>query len=164
MAGDLRFLAAVFQITLELAGITRHSREIAEISLKLEERRHPEPFSNIVHMAGLVTKMLHQAMEAFAERDIALAQAISIRDDEIDDLDAYINQRLLTVSKANPEVAGHAIYLSQIAHLLERVADRTTNICEWVIYAVTGHMVEMNVEINLDDQNVPRFPARRPDV
>jgi phosphate transport system protein len=153
MARDLRFLAAVFQIALELGRIANNAREISKISLKLEEQSYPEPFVNIVHMASSVTQMFRNAMAAFAERDPTLAQAISIQDNEIDDLYVYINQRLLAVSRSDADAASHTIYLLQIAHQLERVGDRSTNICEWVIYAVTGYMVEMNVELNLENHD-----------
>ena len=110
-------------------------------------------------MASSATKMFHNAMAAFAERDPTLAQAISIQDNDIDDLYAYINQRLLAVSRSDADSASHTIYLSQTAHQLERVGDRATNICEWVIYAVTGYLVEMNVELNLENHDKIDSPA-----
>jgi len=102
-------------------------------------------------MASAVTKMFRNAMAAFAERDPTLTQAISIQDNEIDDLYGYINQRLLALSRSDANATSQTIHLSQVAHQLERVGDRATNICEWVIYAVTGYMVEMNVELALDE-------------
>ncbi len=160
MAGDLRFLAAVFQIALELGCVASHAREIAKIGLTLEAQSYPEPFVNIVHMASAVTKMFRNAMAAFAERDPTLAQAISIQDNEIDDLYGYINQRLLALSRSDANATSQTIHLSQVAHQLERVGDRATNICEWVIYAVTGYMVEMNVEPNLENYHRIDSPVK----
>jgi phosphate transport system protein len=148
-AGDLRFLAAVFQLSLELGGIGYQTRQILKTVLEMEERPHPDPFIHILHMAGLVEKMLHQSLAAFSARDVELAQVISVRDYEIDDLYVHITRRLLAVSRTDSHAAGQAIHLSHIAHQLERVGDRATNICEWVIYAVTGHIVEMNTEFQL---------------
>lgn len=145
MAGDLRFLAAVLEIALELQRIGQHAREIAEISLELGEKQLPEPYMKIVHMADLAGKMLHQAMTAFIRRDVPLAQAVSARDSEVDDLYSYTCQQLRDVVKANRHVVAEAISLFQIAHQLERVADRTTNICEWVVFTVTGEKEEINI-------------------
>jgi phosphate transport system protein len=46
---------------------------------------------------------------------------------------------------ADPSTIQRNTYLLWTAHNLERIADRCTNICERVIYLVTGHMVEINI-------------------
>lgn len=162
-AGDLRFLAAVFQLSLEFGGIGYQTRQILKTVLAMEERPHPEPFVHIVHMAGLVEKMLRRSMEAFSERDVELAQVISVQDYEIDDLYVHITRRLLAVSRTDSHAAGQAIHLSHIAHQLERVGDRATNICEWVIYAVTGHIVEMNTDFGYANPQPEELPSPRAD-
>jgi phosphate transport system protein len=160
-AGDLRFLAAVFQLSLELGGVAYQTRQILKSLLELEDRPHPEPFVHIVHMAGLVVNMLRQSMEAFSERDVDLAQTIAVQDYEIDDLYVHITRRLLAVSRTDCHAGSQAIVLSHIAHQLERVGDRATNICEWVIYAVTGHIVEMNTEFEFAVPKTTEFPSPR---
>lgn len=75
-----------------------------------------------------------------------VASAIAVQDDEIDDFYNHINQQLRAVSKADPQLAHQALFLSQAAHELERVGDRATNICEWVLYAVTGELLETNLK------------------
>ena len=147
MAGDLRFLAAVFQISLELGRVTNHAGEIARISLKLGQPRHPEAFLIINHLAEATISMFHQAVGAFAERDALSARAIAGQDDEIDDLYGYANQQLRTMSRMDPHLANQTLFLSQAAHELERVGDRATNICEWVLYAVTGELLETNIGV-----------------
>ncbi len=146
MAGDLRFLAAVLEIALELQRIGSHATEIAEINLKLGEQNLPESYVKIVHMADMAGKMLHQAMTAFARRDAALARAVSAQDSEVDVLHTYVYDRLKAAIKVAPGMVPQFIYLFQMAHQLERVADRTTNICEWVVFAVTGEMEETNTK------------------
>jgi phosphate transport system protein len=163
-AGDLRFLATVFQVSLELGGVAYQTRQILKTVLELEDRPHPEPFGHIVHMAGLVEKMLHQSMAAFSDRDVELAQTVAVRDYEIDDLYVHITRRLLAVSRTDCYAASQAIHLSHIAHQLERIGDRATNICEWVIYAVTGHIVEMNTEFEFAHLKTVELPSLRSDV
>ncbi len=147
MAGDLRFLAAAFQISLEVGRVANHAGEIARISLNLGQARQPEVFGQLTHMADAAIQMFHQAVGAFADRDADLARVIADQDDAIDDLYSYINQHLRTISRMEPHLASQTLFLSQVAHELERVGDRSTNICEWVLYAVTGKLIETNVEL-----------------
>ena len=146
MAGDLRFLAGVLEIALELGRVGKHTREISEINLKLGPEKRPKALLYINYMAESARKMLRLAMEAFARRDVILARSISVQDDEVDDLFSETYRHLLATVKTNPELAAQSIYLSQVAHQLERVADRATNICEWIVYVITGEMVETNMK------------------
>jgi len=145
MASDLRLLAAVLEIALELGRICYHSKEIAEINLRLGDNGSPEPYFDLFRMAELSRKMLHQALEAFARRDAILAQTTSGQDKEVDKLFRESYDRLLKTIKTDSGVVSQAIYLSQVAHQLERVADRATNICEWVVFVVTGEMVDTKI-------------------
>ncbi len=163
-AGDLRFLAAVFQLSLELGGMAYQTRQILKTVLELEDRPHPEPFGHILHLAGLIVNMLRRSMEAFSERDADLAQVIAVQDYEIDDLYVHITRRLLAVSRTDSYAGSQAIHLSHIAHQLERVGDRATNICEWVIYAVTGHIVEMNTEFEFAVPKAKELPSPESEV
>ena len=45
----------------------------------------------------------------------------------------------------DPTTIERATHLLWVAHDLERIADRATNIAERVIFLVTGKMVEINV-------------------
>ena len=100
---------------------------------------------HLCELGELSKRLLGKALDAWASKDVKLAADIDLMDDEIDDLYGYINHRLLAVSKTEPQLASRAIYLLEVAHQLERVADRATNICEWVVYAVTGKLVEINI-------------------
>jgi phosphate transport system protein len=53
---------------------------------------------------------------------------------------------LITYILADPSSIEGANYLLWAAHNLERAADRVTNICERVVFTVTGKMVELNSE------------------
>ena len=90
--------------------------------------------------------MLHDALDAFVRQDIALARAIPAQDDEVDGLYNQISRELLVLVMANPRRIAQANYLLWVAHNLERAADRVTNICERVLFAVTGEMVELDVK------------------
>ena len=84
-----------------------------------------------------------------SRRDADLARAIPSDDDVVDDLFNRIYRRLLKYAIENPDSLEHINFLEWAAHNLERAADRVTNICEWVVYAVEGVYVEMDSELDL---------------
>mgnify|MGYP000703538835 CR=1 FL=1 len=67
-------------------------------------------------------------------------------DDEVDALYNQVYRELLTFMFASPNTIDQATYLIWAAHNLERAADRVTNICERVVFTVTGEMAEMDVQ------------------
>jgi phosphate transport system protein len=146
MAGDLRTLAAILDIASELERIGDYAKGIAKINLMIGEEPFVKPLIDIPLMAEKARDMLRQALEAFVRRDVDLARAIPLRDDEVDGLYNQVYRELLTYIMADPRCIDQANFLLWAAHNLERAADRVTNICERVIFTVTGEMVEMDVE------------------
>ncbi|RME43595.1 MAG: phosphate transport system regulatory protein PhoU [Chloroflexi bacterium] len=145
MAGDVRTLAAVLEIITELERMGDYAKGIARINLMIGEEPLIKPLVDIPRMAEKVRDMLHQALKAFVERDVNLARAIPARDDEIDALYNQVYRELLTLIMADPRKIDQATHLLWAAHNLERTADRVINICERVVFTVTGEMVEMDV-------------------
>jgi phosphate transport system protein len=74
-----------------------------------------------------------------------MARAVVDRDDEVDDLYNQIYRELLTYMMADPSTISRATHLLWAAHNFERIADRVTNICERVIFTVTGRLEEIAV-------------------
>jgi phosphate transport system protein len=146
MACDLRTIAAVLDITHELERIGDYAKGIAKINLMIGDEPLVKPLVDIPRMAEKARDMLHRALEAFVEQDVALARAIPAEDDEVDDLYNQVYRELITYVLADPSTIEQANYLLWAAHNLERAADRVTNVCERVIFTVTGEMVEMDQE------------------
>jgi len=146
MAGDLRTIAAVLDITSELERIGDYAKGIAKINLMIGEGRLLKPLIDVPRMAEKTCDMLHRALDAFARRDTETALAIPTDDDEVDSLYNQVYRELITYILADPRVIEQANYLLWVAHNLERAADRVTNICERVIFTVTGKMVELDVK------------------
>jgi phosphate transport system protein len=149
MATDLRVIAAVLDISTELERMHDYLKGIAKITLMIGELPHLTPLSDFPQMASRVREMLHQALTAFAGRDEKLAQlarSIPGQDDEVDELYNRVYHQLLALILADPTTADQANYLLWAAHNLERTADRVTNICERVIFTVTGQLVELDSE------------------
>ena len=146
MASDLRILASILVIATELERIGDYAKGIARINLMIGEGPLIKPLIDIPRMAEKARAMLHRALDAFIRQDVALARAIPAEDDEVDALFNQVYRELMTFIMADPRNIDQANHLLWAAHNLERAADRVTNICERVIFTVTGKMAEMDVE------------------
>lgn len=146
LAGDLRTIAAVLEIATELERIGDYAKGIARISLMIGTEPLVKPLIDIPRMAEKSRDMLHRALEAFIRRDVAAARAIPDEDSELDALYNQVYRELLTYIIADPRTIDGATHLLWVAHNLERTGDRVTNICERVIFTVTGEMSELDVK------------------
>ncbi len=142
MAGDLRVLAAILEIATELERIADYGKGIARITLMMKGQPLVKPLVDIPQMAERAGRMLDQALDAFVRRDAALARSIPALDDEVDALYNQVYHDLIALIVADRSVTDRATHLLWVAHDLERAADRVTNICERVIFMVTGEMIE----------------------
>jgi phosphate transport system protein len=145
-ARDLRTIAAALDIASELERMGDYAKGIARINLMIGAQPFIKPLVDLPAMAARAREMLHESLEAFVRGDAELAQAIPEKDDEVDALYNQVYRELLTVIMASPSTIDQANYLLWAAHNLERAADRVTNICERVIFTVSGEMVELDME------------------
>jgi phosphate transport system protein len=145
MARDLRMIAAVIHIVTDLERMADHAAGIAKIALQTADQLPLKPLVDIPRMSEIARTMLHDAITAFIEDDQASARAIVGRDDEVDALYEQIYRELLTFMLADPTTIDQATHLLWVAHNLERIADRATNICERVVFAATGQLEELAV-------------------
>jgi phosphate transport system protein len=144
MAGDLRTIAAVLEIATELERIGDYAKGIARIALMIADEPLVKPLIDIPIMARKAAHMLHEALDAFVRRDVVLARTIPKEDAEVDHLYDQVYRDLLGHIVADPQTIDRATHLLWVAHNLERAADRVTNICERVVFTVTGEMVELD--------------------
>lgn len=144
LAGDLRTLAAMLEIVTELERIGDYAKGIAKITVLLGDAPLMKPLVDIPRMADKAIDMLRRSLDAFMRRDVETARAIPLEDDEVDALYNQVNRELLTYIMSDPRNMEQANYLLWAAHNLERTADRVTNICERVVFTVTGEMKELD--------------------
>ncbi len=146
MARDMRLIAGILEIASELERIGDYAKGIARITVYIGKEPLVKPLIHLPEMCDIVVEMLRDALDAFIVQDVDKAWAIPRRDDDVDKLYNIINRELLDIIVADPSRIDHANYLSWAAHNLERAADRSTNICERIIYTATGQFVEMDTE------------------
>lgn len=143
MAGDLRLVASLLEVVGELERIGDYAKGIAKITLLLDRQEPCIALADIQQMAGLVVDMLHRAVGAFIALDTDAARRIPAEDDRVDDLYNRVYRDLVAVMITDPSTVDRANLLMWVAHNLERVADRVSNICERAIYAATGQLMEI---------------------
>ncbi len=144
VASDLRLLFSILQISTEIERIGDYAKGIARISLKIGSESLIKPLIDIPGMEQLAGQMLSDAITAFIEDNAVAAESISRRDARIDAMYNQVHRELLTFVMEKRSNINQTIMLDWIAHNLERVGDRVTNICERIIFTVTGNSVDLN--------------------
>jgi phosphate transport system protein len=144
MASDLRAILATSNIATELERMGDYAEGIAKLAIKLAGQPLLKPLIDIPRMAAEGRRMLMAALEAFAQQDVEAARQIGPADDKVDALYDQVYRELLVYMMEDPRSITQATYLLWIAHNLERIADRTTNIAERVIFLDSGEIVDLN--------------------
>jgi phosphate transport system protein len=143
---DLRVLTSILDLGTELERIGDYAKGIANIHLRSGGIGMPKVLKDLHYMANKAVDMLRRAMRAFALEDIETARSIVREDDLIDELyeQVYFEAIDLVVDDAaNIERINYVLW---VAHNIERVADRTTNVCERTIFTVTGELSELSMD------------------
>jgi len=145
IARDLRIIMAIVNMIVDLERIGDHAEGNAKIALMLGSEPPLKPYIDLPRMADKTVDMLNRALEAFVNRDAAAAEKIATEDDEVDMLYDQIFRELLSFMVEDPKTISRATRLIWAAHNFERSADRVTNICERVVFLVTGKTEDINV-------------------
>jgi phosphate transport system protein len=143
MATDLRIITAILNITTEIERIGDYAVGIARIVIYIGDEPPLKPLIDIPLMAKKTVDMLNRSLDSFINRDAEAAKKITKEDDFIDNLYDQVFRELLTIMAEDPKTITRATRLMWTAHNLERAADRVTNICERVVFIVTGKMEEI---------------------
>jgi phosphate transport system protein len=143
LARDLRTLAAILEIVTELERIGDYAKGIANITIRLGDEPLLKPLIDIPLMAEKARIMLRRALDAFVQQDVEAAREIPKADDEVDGLYNQVYRELLTYIFADPTSIEQANLLLWVAHNLERAADRVLNLCERIVFTVTGELGEL---------------------
>ena len=142
LATDLRVIISLLHITQELERMGDYAEGVAKIGIRMGDEPPLKPLIDIPRMADKSASMLRRSLDALVNRDVVAAQVVLNDDDEVDALYDQVYRELLTYMIEDPHTIRRATYLIWVAHDLERIADRATNIAERVIYMVTGRLPE----------------------
>ena len=142
IAIDLRTLMAVLHISVELERVGDYAEGIAKVTLMMGDEPLSKPLFDLPLLADKATDMLARSLDALVFRDAGAAKQVCEDDDQVDNLYQKVFRELLTDMTRDPKSIKRATYLLWVAHDLERIADRATNIAERVIFLVTGRLPE----------------------
>jgi phosphate transport system protein len=143
MASDLRIIIAILNITTEIERIGDYAVGIARVVIMIGDEPPLKPLVDIPRMAEQTADMLRRSLDALINRDAQAARKIATEDDLVDELYDQVFRELLTFMAEDPKTITRATRLMWVAHNLERAADRVTNICERIVFIVTGKMEEI---------------------
>jgi len=140
-ASDLRFIATALKIVTDLERIGDLAVNISERAIELNEEPPLKPYIDLPRMASSVAGMVHWALDAFVNRDPALARRVLAADDAVDDLTVQLFRELLTYMIEDPKSVSRALRITFVAKYLERIGDHATNIAQMVIFMCEGRDV-----------------------
>ena len=144
LARDLRYIYALSDISTELERIGDYATNICKESLDIGEEPFIKEITDIPAMKNICVEMLKNLWDALKNDDADLAFEIAKKDAEVDELYEKVRESCLQVMHNNPdENINQGLRLVFIARYLERIGDHITNICEKIIYAKNGKMIEI---------------------
>ena len=143
MARDLRYVYALGNIAIELERIGDYAVNIALETLEIGEEPYIKTLIDIPKMADECKKMLKDVAVALECANEKLCYEVASRDDKIDDLYLQIHVDCLAIMNQDPATINQGVRLLFVGRYLERIGDHITNICEKLIYAIKGDMVEI---------------------
>jgi phosphate transport system protein len=152
MASDLRLIGMIIATLPELERMGDHAVTVAKTLRRIDSNPDcmplnsmPGPCASIIFDIGeRVQKMLHEGVLALDRRDRSFADRAPAMDDEVDHLYAQLFRETVAFSRQHPEHVDEALHLLRLAHDLERIGDRVTNLAEQIVFLHTGSLVEIN--------------------
>jgi len=144
LAIDLRNIFTTTKIVTDLERMADYAVDVAKITVRIKDEKYVKQLIHIPRMGELVVIMIRDALDAYVEEDVEKAYEVCKRDDEVDKIYKEVFDELLQVMIDDQSTVNQATQLLFICKWLERIADHTTNICEWTIYLVTGEKTNLN--------------------
>ena len=148
VASDLRFVTLSLKMVTDIERIGDVAVNLCERAIDLAALPPLSEYEDIPAMARIAGSMVRDAIDAFIEGDVAKAESVIARDDEVDDLYHRIFRELLAIIRENPDAVERGIHLQAVAKYLERIGDHGTNLAEQVIFVLRGKDVRHQGKLN----------------
>lgn len=145
VTSDLRMVVTVLKASSDLERMGDHAVSIAQETIRVKGKtRIPEIEKDIADMGDLSTTIVEDSLEAYLKEDSEMAKRVAAQDGDIHREGKQINDASIrAMQKSVDNVLSGSSYML-VESYLERVSDYATNICEWVVYLNTGHVVELS--------------------
>lgn len=143
MAQDLRMIVTIMKISASLERIGDYAKNMAKrVEALVETRPVGSSARTLRRMSEMVQAMIADVLDAFIRRDIAAADEVRARDEEVDSVHNTLFRALLTHMMEDPRRITPAMHLLFIAKNIERAGDHTTSIAEQIHYLIRGSLPE----------------------
>ena len=143
MAGDLRFLVSTLKIATEIERIADYANNISKMVQRKFAHEDMSPTASMKPaldiMAREATSMLLEALEAYEKNDPDMALLVPKRDALVNRLNKDLFRNILAMATVKQYANELAMDFHTAVRYIERVADRSGNIAEYVYYAATGY-------------------------
>lgn len=140
VASDLRKVISILKLVTDVERLADHCQDISEYVKLLAAKERIMPPSNLLDMADVMRSMALGVIECFVKKDLSTAKKIMSMDDMVDDYFLTIRDELTLKMQKNPDLVPQCVDYLMIIKYLERMADHSENIAEWVIYIITGEL------------------------
>lgn len=142
-ADDLRKVTGIMSMVQDLERLGDHAKDVLEFSLKL---KNPSKNNDrIKKLTDYVMKMVHDSIQSYIHRDIALAREVILSDDHVDNEYDSLIKSLIEEDSAKENSSAYTVFTALVVKYLERIADHSTNIAEWVIYILSGYYKDKQI-------------------
>lgn len=143
VAADLRFISGLFRLVTDLERVSDLAVNLAWRTVAInEEIKLRAPFSPALpRMVQLTCAMLTQALDALSQRNEKSALEVKHCDNQLDQLHRNHRQEMIAFIQQRPELAAWGVEAILAGNYLERIGDHITNLCEEIIYLVSGQVI-----------------------
>lgn len=138
VASDLRRVSSAMKMVSDMERIADQAGDICETTLSVEGALDKKLTKHIGRMGDAALDMVHNAIQAFVERDAAAAHAVIAQDNVVNELFDKVKCDVIAAIQNDSDPASNLVEALMVAKYLERVGDHAQNIAEWVEYSLTG--------------------------
>ncbi|HIW72115.1 MAG TPA: phosphate signaling complex protein PhoU [Candidatus Levilactobacillus faecigallinarum] len=142
---DLREIVTILKAVSDLERAGDHARNIAHSTIKMDQKQKVPVLEQLLGQMGqMTTQMVQDVLAAYVNKDDQEARALAHVDRQLDHLNHQVREHSYEQMRLDSDFeTGASIYLN-VAQDLCRIGDYVTNVCEWIIYLKSGHIVELN--------------------
>jgi len=138
-ARDLRLVVAVIKTITDLERMGDEAKRIARHAISLASHfPKKNQLTDLGHLANHVRGLLREALDAFARMDVSAALAVVQDDRQVDNEYESIMRQQITYMMEDARSIPVCLDVMWSARSLERIGDRSCNICEYVVYYAKG--------------------------
>lgn len=138
VARDLRTVTASLKVVTDIERIGDHISDMAELFLRLNMPDMKAFSESLPVMAEETKRMVHNAVDAFVNRQMDDAKQVIQDDDQVDDLFNKVKEDLIELLKSEKRLPDDCVDILMITKYLEKIGDHAVNIGEWEIFQETG--------------------------